>query len=80
MQQPHGAFERRTTMRSPGSSDVSDCMSKLTLASRPLVTWMTTSASCGMTMGRLDSACGAIGTSTRPDSAGCRIGPPADSA
>ncbi|MNT76618.1 hypothetical protein D3C72_2156490 [compost metagenome] len=72
--------ERRTTMRSPGSSEVSDCMSKLTLASRALATSMVTSASCGSTIGRFDSACGAIGTSTTPDSVGCRIGPPADSA
>ena len=39
---------------------------------------MTTSASAGMTTGRLVSVCGAIGLSTSALTAGCTMGPPAD--
>jgi hypothetical protein len=41
---------------------------------------MRISPASGSTIGRLDSVCDAIGTTTQPPIAGCRIGPPADSA
>jgi hypothetical protein len=55
-------------------------MSKFTVASRPetISTW--TSPLSGTTIGRFERSCGAIGTSAQPAIAGCRIGPPADSA
>jgi hypothetical protein len=57
-----------------------DCMSKLTLTSRPATTSTRTSPVSGSTIGRFDRSCGAIGTSTQPLMPGCRIGPPAESA
>jgi len=54
-------------------------MSKLTLISRPRTISTTIWLESGKTMGRFDSACGAIGTSTIPPRVGCSKGPPADS-
>src|SRR6185436_1749966 len=53
--------DRRTAMRSPCSSEASDCMSKLALASRPDTSSMPISTLSGNTMGRFDRVCGAIG-------------------
>ena len=72
--------ERRTTMRSPWCSEVIDCMSKLALASRPATISMAISTESASTIGRLDSVCGAIGTSAQAGTMGCSSGPPADSA
>lgn len=55
-------------------------MSKLALMSRPPATSMAISVASDSTMGRLDSVCGAMGTSTQPGIDGCSMGPPADSA
>ena len=55
-------------------------MSKFTFTSRPPMIWMLTFESSGSTIGRFDSECGAIGTSTKPCNCGCRIGPGDDSA
>jgi hypothetical protein len=53
-------------------------MSKLALASRAATISMAISPGSASTMGRLDSVCGAMGTSTSP-AAGVQQGPPADS-
>ena len=55
-------------------------MSKLALASRPATSSIAISSASGSTIGRFDSVCGAIGTSTQPGIDGCSSGPPADSA
>eukprot|EP01034_Spumella_vulgaris_P034727 gene34728-42835_t len=72
--------ERLMMMRSCACRLAKVCMSKLTVMSRPrtISTWI--SLESGNTMGRFDSACGAIGTSTMPPRVGCSSGPPADSA
>jgi hypothetical protein len=50
------------------------------MGSRPFTISTTMSLVFGTTIGRFDSACGAIGTSTMPARVGCSSGPPADSA
>jgi len=72
--------EREMTISSPCCRLAKVCMSKFTEMSRPLTMVTTISLVSGTAIGRFDSACGAIGTSTMPCRLGCSSGPPADSA
>ncbi len=72
--------KRRTTIRSPGRSSQCEWLSKCTRASAQRCMRISICASLPIVIGRFDSVCGHTGTIANTDSAGCRIGPPAESA